>query len=189
MFGVLPGVVGTIQATEAIKVLLGKGEPLIGRLLVFDAMRMRFRELKLRKDPDCPVCGTNPTITEPIDYDAFCGVGAATEPSLGDGFVITPEGLKAKIDRGEPVVLVDVREPVEWQINRIPGATLIPLADLPRRVNELSTADEVVAYCKVGERSARAVRFLRELGFRKVRNLAGGIDAWIERVDPSQPTY
>ncbi|HLE45612.1 MAG TPA: molybdopterin-synthase adenylyltransferase MoeB [Thermoplasmata archaeon] len=188
VFGVLPGIVGTIQATEAIKILLGTGDPLVGRLLLFDAMRMRFRELKLRKDPACPVCGPDATIKEPIDYEAWCGVPAAGAGLAGE-FVITPEALKAKLDRGEPVVLVDVREPMEWRINRIEGATLVPLATLPQKVNELSTADEIVMYCKMGSRSAQAVNFLRELGYRKVKNLAGGIDAWVERVDPSLPNY
>lgn len=188
VFGVLPGIVGTIQATEAIKILLGTGDPLVGRLLLFDAMRMRFRELKLRKDPACPVCGPDATIKELIDYEAWCGVPAAGAGLAGE-FVITPEALKAKLDRGEPVVLVDVREPMEWRINRIEGATLVPLATLPQKVNELSTADEIVMYCKMGSRSAQAVNFLRELGYRKVKNLAGGIDAWVERVDPSLPNY
>ena len=188
VFGVLPGIVGTIQATEAIKILLGTGDPLVGRLLLFDAMRMRFRELKLRKDPACPVCGPEATIKEPIDYEEWCGVPAAGAGLAGE-FVITPEALKAKLDRGEPVVLVDVREPMEWRINRIEGATLVPLATLAQKVNELSTADEIVMYCKMGSRSAQAVNFLRELGFRKVKNLAGGIDAWVERVDSSLPNY
>lgn len=189
VFGVLPGIVGTIQATEALKLLLGEGDSLVGRLLLFDAMRMKFRELRLRKDPDCPVCGPNATIKELIDYDEWCGVPSTPEAGLAGEFVITPEALKAKLDRREPVVLVDVREPMEWRINRIEGATLVPLATLPQRVNQISTADEIVLYCKMGSRSAQAVNFLRELGFRKVKNLAGGIDAWVERVDPSLPNY
>ncbi|MBI4416333.1 MAG: molybdopterin-synthase adenylyltransferase MoeB [Euryarchaeota archaeon] len=188
VFGVLPGIVGSIQATEAIKVILGKGEPLIGRLLLFDAMTMKFRELKLRKNPDCPACGTNPTVKELIDYDAFCGI-SPHDQEVGMEWSIAPEELKAKLDRGEPVVVIDVREPMEYQINRIPGARLIPLGQLPYKVNELSTADEIVLHCKSGPRSATALRFLRELGFQKLKNLDGGIDAWVERVDPSQPMY
>src|SRR3990170_5715117 len=188
VLGVLPGIVGSIQAIEAIKVLLGKGDTLVGRLLVFDALRMKFRELRLRKNPDCPVCGDHPTVKEPIDYEEWCGVPAAGAGLAGE-FVITPEALKAKLDRGEPVVLVDVREPMEWRVNPIEGATLVPPATLAQKVNELSTADEIVMYCKMGSRSAQAVNFLRELGFRKVKNLAGGIDAWVERVDSSLPNY
>ncbi len=186
VFGVLPGIVGSLQATEAIKLILGKGEPLIGRLLLFDALTMSFRELKLRRNPDCSVCGTNPTVKALIDYEAFCGI---TVETVEWEYSITVEELKGKLDRGEPVVVIDVREPMEYQINRIPGARLIPLGQLPYKVNELSTADELVLHCKSGPRSATALRFLRELGFQKLKNLEGGIDAWVERVDPSQPMY
>lgn len=188
VFGVLPGIVGSIQATEALKILLGKGDLLVGRLLVFDAMSMTFRELRLRKNPACPVCGENPTVKGLIDYDEFCGIGREAEVPLELRFTIEPEALRPQLDRGE-VVLVDVREPNEWEINRIGGARLIPLATLPERVNDLNTADDIVLYCKTGSRSARAVNFLYDLGFRKIKNLTGGIDAWIDRVDPSLPRY
>jgi len=188
VFGVLPGVVGSIQATEAIKLILGRGDTLVGRLVLFDAMTMKFRELRLKKNPDCPVCGANPTIKELIDYEAFCGI-TPQAADVGSEYWITAEELKAKLDKDEPVVVLDVREPMERQINRIPGSIHIPLAQLPYMVNELSTADEIVLHCKVGERSARALQFLRELGFHKLKNLQGGIDAWVMRVDPSQPMY
>jgi len=188
VFGVLPGIVGSIQATEALKILLGKGDLLIGRLLVFDAIEMKFRELRLRKNRECPVCGDTPTVKELIDYEEFCGVGREAEVSLEDRYTVEPEALRARLDRDE-VVLVDVREPNEWEINRIEGARLIPLATLAARVNELNTADEIVVYCKTGSRSANAVNFLYELGFRKIKNLTGGIDAWIDRVDPRLPRY
>lgn len=188
VFGALPGIVGSIQATEAIKILLGKGEPLVGRLLLFDALSMSFRELRLRKNPECPVCGSNPTVTELIDYEAFCGVAPHGE-ALGEEWMITVEELKGRMDRGESVVVLDVREPMEYAINRIPGSKLIPLGQLPYQVNELNTADDIVLSCKAGPRSAQALRFLRELGFRKLKNLEGGIDAWVQRVDPSQPMY
>ncbi len=188
VLGVLPGIIGTIQALEAIKLILGVGEPLIGRLLLFDALKMKFRELKLRKNPDCPICGENPTIKELIDYEAFCGV--TPEQVLREtGFEITPEELKSKLDNGEDIILIDVREPHEWEINRIYGSKLIPLSKLPEKVNELDQTREIIFYCKMGGRSARAVQFLRELGFTRVKNLAGGIDAWIEKIDPSMPRY
>ena len=188
VLGVLPGIIGSIQAIEAIKVLLGKGDTLVGRLLVFDALRMRFRELKLRRNPDCPICGTRPTIKELIDYEAFCGLNAPSE-HVGDEYEITVGELKAKLDNGSEVVLLDVREPMEWQIARLEGAVLMPVAQVPTRANELSTADEIVVYCKSGQRSARVTNFLRDLGFRKVKNLVGGIDAWADSVDPSMPRY
>jgi len=188
VLGVLPGIVGSIQAIEAIKILLGKGETLVGRLLVFDAMRMKFRELKLRKSTDCPICGPHPTIKELIDYEEFCGLTAATE-QVGEEFQITVAQLKEKIDDHGQVVLVDVREPMEWEIARLDKAVLMPVAHVPSRVNELSTADDIVVYCKTGVRSARITNFLRELGFRKVKNLVGGIDAWAEFIDPEMPRY
>ncbi len=183
--GVLPGTVGTLQAMEAIKLILGQGEPLIGRLLLFDAMRMRFKELKLRKNPDCPVCGTSPTVTELIDYEQFCGIthNAAEED------VISVEELSRRLGSGEPLVLLDVREPQEWEICRIKGAKLIPMNDVPARVSELNTADEIVLYCKSGQRSAYVTNFLKDIGFRKVSNLKGGINAWAEKVDQSMPRY
>jgi adenylyltransferase/sulfurtransferase len=190
VLGVLPGIIGTIQATETIKLILGKGEPLIGRFLIYDALRMRFRELKLRRDPDCPVCGTHPTVTELIDYEQFCGVKPA-ETNVGDTITddMQPRELKERLDRGEPIVVVDVREPQEYQINRIQGSTLIPLGELPHRIDELDENAAIVCQCKSGARSAKATAFLRSVGFKNVRNLAGGILGWIDQVDPSQPKY
>ena len=190
VLGVLPGIIGTIQATEAIKLIIGAGEPLIGRFLIFDALRMRFRELKLRKDPDCPVCGVHPTIGELIDYEQFCGVGPA--PHGSDMFTVpevTVEELKTRLDGGDDVFILDVREPQEFQINRIPGSVLMPLGDLPARVHELDSARDIVVHCKSGVRSARAVDFLRSAGFGKARNLKGGILEWIDKIDPSQSKY
>jgi sulfur-carrier protein adenylyltransferase/sulfurtransferase len=191
VLGILPGVIGLIQATEAVKLILGIGEPLIGRLLLYDALAMRFRELKLRKNPDCPVCGTHPTITKLIDYQEFCGM-PQQEPAPAPGVVegeIDPVEVKAKMDRGDHFVLIDVREPHEYQICSIPNAKLIPLGDLPKRINELNSADEIVAHCKSGMRSAKAVDFLKQAGFRKVRNMKGGILAWSDKVDPRVPKY
>jgi adenylyltransferase/sulfurtransferase len=190
VLGVLPGVVGCIQATETIKLIIGAGEPLIGRFLIFDALRMKFRELKLRKDPDCPVCGTHPTVTKLIDYEQFCGVTSATEePVSGNTTEITAVDLKKRLDRGDTLTIVDVREPNEYQINRIPGSILMPLGDVPKRYVELDPSDEFVMQCKVGARSAKAADFLRSKGYRKVLNLKGGILEWIDKVDPSQPKY
>ena len=195
VLGVLPGLLGVIQATEAIKLIVGIGEPLIGRFLIVDALRMKFRELKLRKDPDCPVCGTHPTVTKLIDYEQFCGVRPAADqppapsaqpPSFMD---ITPTELKQRLDRGEKLQVIDVREPHEYQINRIPGSTLIPLGDIPKRFNELDPDAELVMQCKSGKRSAQAADFLRSQGYKHVLNLTGGILAWIDQVDPSQPKY
>jgi sulfur-carrier protein adenylyltransferase/sulfurtransferase len=191
VLGVLPGLVGVIQATEAIKLILGIGEPLIGRFLIVDALRMKFRELKLRKDPDCPVCGTHPTVTKLIDYDQFCGVRPAVpEPlSVNPATEITSIELKQRLDRGDKLIVVDVREPHEYQINRIPGSLLIPLGDVPKRYNELDPDDEIVMQCKSGVRSGKAADFLRSVGFKKVLNLKGGILDWVDKVDPSQPKY
>jgi len=192
VLGVLPGIIGVIQATETIKLILGTGEPLIGRFLIFDALRMKFRELKLRKDPDCPVCGTHPTVTQLIDYEQFCGVRPAEETPVSTSSPatdITSVELKQRLDRGDKLKIVDVREPNEYQINRIPGSELIPLGDVPKRVNELNPDDEIVVHCKMGGRSAKAADFLRSVGFKKVLNLKGGILDWIDKVDPSQPKY
>src|SRR5438874_3055906 len=193
VLGVLPGIIGTIQAMEAIKLTLGIGEPLVGRFLIFDALRMKFRELKLRKDPDCPVCGTHPTVTKLIDYEQFCGIHpAAPEPiavASANPTEITSVELKQRLDRGDNLKIVDVREPNEYQINRIPGSTLIPLGDVPKRANELDREDEIVVHCKMGGRSAKAADFLRSVGFKRVLNLKGGILDWIDKVDPSQPKY
>jgi sulfur-carrier protein adenylyltransferase/sulfurtransferase len=191
VLGVLPGIVGVIQATEAIKLIIGVGEPLIGRFLIFDALRMKFRELKLRKDPDCPVCGTHPTVTKLIDYEQFCGVvPAAPEPvAVNNVTEITSVELKQRLDRGEKLKIVDVREPNEYQINRIAGSVLIPLGDVPKRYNELDPDEEIVVQCKSGVRSARAADFLRSVGYKRVLNLKGGILDWIDKVDPTQPKY
>jgi len=188
VLGVLPGVIGTIQATETIKLIIGQGEPLIGRLLLYDALEMRFTELKLRKNPECPVCGEHPTVTELIDYEAFCGIAPAE--NLGREWEITPQELAAELEQGSSrPVLLDVREPVEWDIVHLPNATLIPRGELPERISELNTADEIVVYCHMGSRSAMALQFLKQAGFRKVKNLVGGIDAWAREIDPSMPQY
>lgn len=196
VLGVLPGIIGVIQATEALKLIVGIGEPLIGRFLIYDALRMRFRELKLRKDPDCPVCGTHPTVTQLIDYEQFCGIrpepqqaAASTAAGAVSDWEITPVELKKRLDAGDDVVIVDVREPNEYQINRIPGSVLIPLGELPRRYQELDPEREIVLQCKMGGRSAKAQDFLRTVGFGKTKNLRGGILSWIDQVDPSQPKY
>jgi sulfur-carrier protein adenylyltransferase/sulfurtransferase len=193
VFGVLPGIIGVIQATETIKLVLGAGEPLIGRFLIYDALRMRFRELKLRKDNDCPVCGTHPTVTTLIDYEQFCGVAPhqveAAKPAATSADAVGPRELKAELDRGEAVQIIDVREPQEYQINRLPGSILIPLGDLPKRYVELDPNANIVTQCKSGMRSAKAQDFLRSKGFTRTRNLTGGVLAWIDQVDPSQPKY
>jgi adenylyltransferase/sulfurtransferase len=193
VLGVLPGVIGTVQATETIKLLLGIGKPLIGRLLLYDALKMRFRELKLPKDPDCPVCGAHPTILEPADVEGYCRsetnathARAAVRDAHSD---VTVQELKARLDRGETPQIIDVREPLEFGICRIPGAVLIPLSQLPERIAEIDPGLEVILLCKVGLRSARAAAFLRAQGFANARNLAGGILAWIDQVDPTQPKY
>ena len=191
VLGVLPGVIGVIQATEAIKLILGAGQPLVGRLLLYDALQMRFRELKLRRDPECPICGDHPSIHALIDYDQFCGVVPAhAQPAPGAGVPeVTVEELKTKLDRGDDVYVLDVREPNEYQICRIAGSTLIPLGELPKRTGELDRDREMIVHCKMGGRSAKAVALLQERGFTRVRNLKGGILAWIDRVDPSQSKY
>ena len=189
VLGVLPGIVGAIQAAEALKLILGKGEPLTGRLLLFDALAMRFRELKLRKNRECPACGDHPTISQLIDYAEFCGIRGEEAP-LPQTTVpeITPKELKARLDRGDDIFILDVREPHEYQICNL-GGNLIPLGDLSKRVNELDSSREIVAHCRSGKRSAEAVEFLRSAGFRKVLNLKGGILAWSDEVDPSVPKY
>ena len=192
VLGILPGVVGTIQATEAVKLLMGVGEPLVGRFLVYDALRMRFRELKLRRDPDCPVCGDNPTVTALIDYEQFCGVTPAApvaDSSAGADDDATVEQLKARIDGRDGVFILDVREPQEYQICAIPGSTLIPLGELPSRLHELEGRGEMIVHCKSGARSAKAVKLLRDAGFARAKNLRGGILRWIDAVDPWLPKY
>jgi molybdopterin/thiamine biosynthesis adenylyltransferase/rhodanese-related sulfurtransferase len=192
VLGILPGLVGVIQATEVIKLILGKGDPLIGRLLLIDALGMKFRELKLRKNPDCPACGTHRTITKLIDYNEFCGIRGEEkreEKKLEAGIPeMQVEELKRRLDAGDDLFVLDVREPHEYQICNINGH-LIPLGDLPKRVNELDSSREIVAHCRSGVRSAKAVAFLQQAGFKKVHNLAGGILAWADRVDPRMPKY
>jgi len=190
VLGILPGLVGVIQATEAIKLILGKGDPLIGRLLLVDALGMRFRELRLRKNPECPVCGPHRTITELIDYEQFCGIRGEEAPAQPATKLpeIQVEELKRRRDAGDDFFLLDVREPHEYQICNL-GGHLIPLGELPKRVHELDSSREIVVHCKMGGRSAKAVEFLQQGGFKKVKNLAGGINAWSERVDPKVPKY
>jgi rhodanese-related sulfurtransferase len=189
VLGVLPGIVGTIQAAETLKLIIGKGEPLIGRLLLFDALAMKFRELKLRKNPDCPGCGTHPTVTKLIDYAEFCGVRGEEAPTTVTNVPeITAPELKARLDKGDDIYVLDVREPHEYQICNINGH-LIPLGELPQRVHELDSSREIVAHCKSGKRSAQAVEFLRGAGFRKISSLKGGILAWSDEVDPTVPKY
>lgn len=191
VLGILPGTVGLIQATEAVKLILGIGEPLVGRLLLYDALAMRFRELKLRRNPECPVCGDHPTVKQLIDYHQFCGVPQQqpAEPAQPTATEVEPVEVKARIDRGDSFVLVDVREPHEYQICNIPYAKLIPLGDLPKRVNELNSADPIVVHCKSGARSAKAQTFLKEAGFKNVLNMKGGILRWSDTVDPQVPKY
>ncbi len=190
VLGVLPGLIGMIQATETVKLLLDTGEPLIGRLLLYDALAMRFRELKVRKNPSCVLCSPTATQKGLIDYPAFCGIPSATPATDGAGLpAITPEELKAELAAADPPMLVDVREPNEWEIVHLPNAHLIPRGDLPDRLNELTGARRLVVYCRTGGRSAQATRLLLDLGFANVRNLTGGITAWAQRVDPSLPTY
>ncbi len=194
VLGILPGLIGTIQATETVKIILGVGQTLAGRFLIYDAMKMRFRELTLRKDPECPVCGTHPTVTALIDYDQFCGVvpaqAAPPSPVLTDAMAdVSVLEFKAMVDAGTAPLLVDVREPHEYQICKIEGSILIPLGDLAARVGELDPTVEVVMQCRSGVRSGKAAVFLREQGFTSVHNLTGGILAWIDQVDSSQPKY
>jgi len=190
VLGVLPGIIGTIQATETIKLILGDGEPLINRLLLFDAWTMRFREVKLRKNPDCPMCGTHRTITGLIDYELFCGIRPPTQPDAMNDDEITAVELKRRIDLGQDVQIVDVREPFEFAIGHLPNTVLIPLGQLGRRASELDPSRETVVYCKVGLRSAAAIRGLRAAGYPgPLRNLKGGILAWSAEVDPSVPKY
>ena len=189
VLGVLPGIVGTIQAAETLKLIIGKGQPLVGRLLLFDALAMKFRELKLRKNPDCPVCGTHRSVTKLIDYAEFCGIRGEEAPSTVTNIPeITPTELKSRLDRGDDLYILDVREPHEYQICNIDGH-LIPLGELPRRVHELDSSREIVAHCRSGKRSAEAVEFLQKAGFRKIWNLKGGILAWSDEVDPAVPKY
>ncbi len=191
VLGVLPGIVGALQAAEAIKLIIGIGDPLTGRLLRFDALKMQFREYKLRKDPECPVCGANPTVTALIDYDDFCGLNAGPEVELDVKQEVTPAEVQARLDAGERLVIVDVREPHEWAIGTIaaPDVRFIPLGDLPSRMHELDSADTIVMQCRSGARSAKGLAILQGAGFRKLQNLTGGILRWSDEVDPSLAKY
>ena len=184
VLGVLPGIIGMLQAIETLKLILGIGEPLVGRLLHFDALKVKFRDLNLRRDPQCPVCGENPTIFSPIDYEQFCE--ASDEGGIPE---MSPHELKRKMDAGEPFELIDVREPFEYEIARIDGATLIPLGEITDRLDELSDEQPIVVHCHSGKRSAQAVELLQQHGFTKVYNLEGGIDAWSDQIDPNVPKY
>jgi adenylyltransferase/sulfurtransferase len=191
VLGILPGLVGCIQATETIKTLLGIGEPLIGRLLIINALDMHIRELKLRKDPSCPICSNHPTIKSLIDYEEFCGIGRGQEQSAVNNvdMEITTQELKKILDDKKKVVILDVREPHEYEICHLKDSVLIPLGDLANRVNELDTADEIIAHCHHGMRSLKAAHLLKEMGFKKVKSLKGGIHAWATDVEPDMATY
>jgi rhodanese-related sulfurtransferase len=191
VLGILPGTIGTLQATEALKLILGIGEPLIGKLLLYNALDMSFDFVKLRKNPNCKVCGENPEITELIDYEAFCGMPMhdQDEGSAGEAWDITAPELATWLESSNPPHIIDVREPHELEISHLPGAELIPLGQLASRMSELNSADEIVLMCKAGTRSARALDVLYSAGFRKMKNLKGGINAWARQVDPSLPIY
>ena len=189
VLGILPGLVGLVQATEVIKLILEKGNTLVGRLLLFDALGMKFRELKLKKDPQCPVCGENATIKALIDYEEFCGIGPEVEESPTGIDEVTAKELKEELDQGQDPYILDVRNPVEYEISRIEGSHLIPLDQLLNRLNELDSARDIVAHCRTGARSAKAIEMLQEAGFRKLRNLKGGVLAWADDVDPTMAKY
>jgi adenylyltransferase/sulfurtransferase len=192
VLGVLPGIIGCMQANEAIKLILGVGEPLIGRLVLFDALKMKFRELRLRKDPECPICSENPTIRELVDYEQFCGIQPEPAPVAAAAASETdmpPRELAERLRNGNAPFLLDVRNPEEWAITRIEGATLIPLPELDRRYPELPYDREIVVYCRSGGRSAKAADFLRMKGYRNVKNLPGGTLRWSDEVDPAMPKY
>ena len=198
VLGVLPGTIGAIQATEAIKLILGQGEPLIGRLLLYDALTMEFNEVRLRKNPNCPICGDQPTLTELIDYEQFCGMPAhdhslyTSAQANGDAVpAITPVALKERLDAGDDLLILDVREPHEWEIANLSdlGARLMPMGEVAARMHELDTAQEIVVQCRSGGRSADVIRELQQHGFKKLLNLEGGINRWAREVDPSLPVY
>ena len=191
VLGVLPGTIGTLQATEALKLILGIGQPLIGKLMIYDALDMRFDFVNLFKNPNCKICGPNPEVTHLIDYEEFCGVSGRDhdEGSAGMDWDIEAVELAERLKRGDPIHLIDVREPHELQISHLPNADLIPLGQLAGRLSELDSAEEIVLFCKVGSRSVRALELLYSAGFRKVKNLRGGINAWARKVDPSMPVY
>lgn len=181
----MPGVMGSIQAVQTINLVVGNGKPLVGRLLLFNASDMVFSEVRVGKNPDCPVCGRKPTVTKLIDYEEFCRRGRVESPVEE----VTPRLLKSRLDAGSEIVLLDVREPFEYALCHIEGTTLIPMGELERRVGELSAEKDIVVYCHSGIRSARAVNFLKSLGFKKALNLKGGIDAWAEEIDPKMVRY
>jgi adenylyltransferase/sulfurtransferase len=191
VFGVLPGTIGTLQATETIKLILGIGDPLIGKLLLFDALGMSFEEVRLKKNPSCKICSEHPEITALIDYEAFCGVPGHDRPEsrLASEWEIDARELAGRLKDGDPIRLIDVREPHELQISHIEGSELIPLGSLAAHMHELDSAEEIVLFCKSGGRSAQALELLAGAGFRKLKNLHGGINAWVREVDPSQPLY
>jgi len=194
VLGILPGIVGLIQATEVIKFILDKGETLVGRLMLFDALGMKFREMKLRKDKDCPICGENPTIKELIDYEQFCGIPSATEEEAESAkWEVSAEEVKRKLDESDNFTLIDVREPSEYEICRIDGSVLIPLGEIeamgPQNLNSLSQDDQIILHCKAGVRSLKAVKALKKIGFENVKSMAGGIEAWSEKIDSSVPRY
>jgi molybdopterin/thiamine biosynthesis adenylyltransferase/rhodanese-related sulfurtransferase len=189
VLGILPGAIGVVQATEAVKLILGIGEPLIGRLMLYDALGMSFREMKLRKDPNCPICGENPTVTELIDYEEFCGIPQANAAEEKNGVPeITVGELKQKMDNGEDITVLDVREPHEYEVANI-GVKLVPLGELPRRLAEFDQNENFAIHCKTGGRSAKAVKLLQDAGFGNVYNVKGGITAWSDEIDPSVPKY
>ncbi|MEE8184802.1 MAG: molybdopterin-synthase adenylyltransferase MoeB [Thermodesulfobacteriota bacterium] len=190
VLGILPGIIGTIQATETLKILLGKGRTLIGRLLTFNAMDMRFRELRLQKSPDCPICGENPTIKGLVDYEEFCGISRGEETiSQKAEIEITVKEANELLKRKSAIQLIDVREPKEFEICHIEGATLIPLDELKGSLNRFDLTDEIITYCHHGVRSIKAARFLREMGFSKTKSMKGGVDAWTREIDKKLPRY
>jgi molybdopterin/thiamine biosynthesis adenylyltransferase/rhodanese-related sulfurtransferase len=192
VLGILPGIIGLIQAAETVKLILGEGESLVGRLLLFNALKMRFRELKLRRDPTCPLCGEKPTIRALIDYDQFCGITGQPEATAEPAdWEITVGDLKGKLDRREPLTIIDVRDPHEWQICNLEahGSKLIPLGEFAARMHELNSEDDIIVHCKMGGRSAEAYHILKQAGFKKIKNLRGGILAWADEVDQALPTY
>ena len=189
MFGVLPGTVGTIQATEVIKLILGFGEPLIGKLLLYDAGDMSFQTIHLQKNPRCKVCGENPSVTHLIDYEQFCGVPTRGHAQVEDVEEVTVSELSARLRQGASLILLDVREAVEQQVSHLPDARLIPLGQLPTRLTELDRGAEIIAFCRTGVRSAQAVGVLRAAGFQRARSLRGGINAWVREIDPGMYEY
>jgi len=189
VLGVLCGSIGSIQVTEAIKLLTGIGDPLVGRLMIYDALEMSYRSVTVRKDPECPLCGKNPTISGLVDYDEFCGVVSPAGTAAAADSTITAVELAEMFDRGEDFVLIDVREPAEYDIVRIPGSVLIPKGELPGRLAELPQDKPIVLHCKTGGRSADALAVLHGAGFTSARHVQGGVTAWATQVDPSLPTY